>query len=279
MTETKQFGKGALQSETDVRDYKFAPRGAFDWSKGFDIEKIIGQPLVVKDQNGSGSCGGQAWATYGEVLEAIATGNYEPRSARWIYSHTHVPSSGSAGRVNCDFVIKNGFALETDATSYENGKPPSEAFMRRIPRLSKKGVEVAQVSRALSYLNVGLSIEAVAQAIQTHNGVILAVTGQDNGTWRSAFPKPPTKGEWNHWVYAGKVKTIKGKKYIGVLNSWGKRTGENGWQWLGEDYFKSGYIYESWTLAWDYKPAKIVVLLKEALHLTQKLFTKLSTKK
>jgi len=41
-------------------------------------------------------------------------------------------------------------------------------------------------------------------------------------------------------------------KLIGVLNSWGDKTGEGGWQWIGEDYFNtiaSGYIavWEAWT--------------------------------
>ena len=105
-----EFGTGAIESKYDIRDYHYDPadRGGFDWKKGFDIEKVIGTPLVVKNQNGSGSCGGQAFSYYGEVLEAVATKNYEPRSAKWIYSNTRVPSGGSSGRTNCGFIIKSG---------------------------------------------------------------------------------------------------------------------------------------------------------------------------
>ncbi len=263
------FGKGAIDSKYDLRDYWFSPsdRGGFDWDTGYDIEKKLGVKLVVKDQNGSGSCGGQAWAYYGEVLEAVATGTYEPCSARWIYSHTRVPPSGSNGRANCDHVIKKGLVLEAQCPSYENKKAPKESFFIGIPKLSKEAQEYAEVSRGLSYLKVPANIEIIAQAIETHHGCIINVGGQDNGTWRSKFPKPPSAREWGHWLYAGKVKVIKGKKYIGVINSWGTDTGDKGWQWIGEDYFDSGFVREGWTLAWDYHPAKTKVVLKEVVRL------------
>ena len=173
----------------------------------------------MKDQNGSGSCGGQAWSYYGEVLEKIATGTYEPRSARWIYSHTRVPPAGSRGRDNCNFVIKNGFAVELYAPSYDNGKPPTESFMALIPKLPKQALEDLEVSKALSYLHVPVNIEMFAQAMEEHNGLVLVLNGSDNGTWRSKFPAPPKAKEWGHFLYAGKARMIKGKKYIGVINS------------------------------------------------------------
>lgn len=278
MKNTIDFGKGALLSPYDIRDYKYnAPRGAFDWKEGYDITKVIGRDLVTKDQNGSGSCGGQAWSYYGEVLEAIATGTYEPRSARWIYAHTRVPSGGSWGRDNCDFVIKNGFAEEADAPSYDDGVPPTESFMAKVPTLSKTGIERAEISRALSYLRVTPDIDIVAQAIADNHGCVLTVEGEDNGTWRSNYPKPPKVKAWAHYVYAGKVKMIREKKYIGIKNSWGLLVGDRGWQWIGEDYFTTGNVREAWTLAWDYKPAlhkELLIKLYDALTELVGLLTK-----
>ena len=276
---THEFGTGALKDTIDWRDYQFLPQSSlYDWEKGFDIEKKIGNKLVTKDQNGSYSCGGQAWAYYMEVLETLATGTYEPRSARWIYSHTGVPSGGSAGRVNCDFVIKNGCALEFDAVSYDNGKPPKEAFMMTKPRLSQQAREIAEVSKALSYLNVKVDIDTFAHAIEANNGLILSIYGQDNGTWRTKFPKPPTSKVWLHWVYAGKTRLHYGKKQIGFINSWGN-IGDNGWQWVDAEYFENGNILDGWTLAWDYKPAKIKVVLNQMITLYQQLIQKLTTAK
>lgn len=269
------FGKGAIESPYDIRDYWYTPadRGAFDWKQGFDIEHSIGVNLQVKDQNGSGSCGGQAWSYYGEVLEKIVTGTYEPRSARWIYSHTRVPTGGSRGKDNCAFVCKKGFALELYAPSYENGKPPKESFMIQIPSLSKQALEDLEVSKAISYLQVPTNMEVMAQAMQENNGIVLVVNGSDNGTWRSQFPKPPKVKEWGHFLYAGKARMIKGKKYIGVINSWGTKTGDSGWQWLGEEWFtnpKLG-VREGWTLAWDYRPATHKKILIETVRLLNKV--------
>lgn len=280
--DTIDCGKGALESSYDPRDYWYTPkdRGAFDWRTGFDIEHEIGVNLQVKDQNGSSSCGGQAWSYYGEVLEKIATGTYEARSARWIYSHTRQPGGGSSGKDNCSFVIKKGFAIELYAPSYDNGKPPKESFMIQVPQLSKQALEDLEVSKALSYLHVPVNIEVFAQAIQENNGLVLVLNGQDNGTWRSKFPKPPTVKEWGHFLYAGKARIINGKKYIGVINSWGTKTGDSGWQWLGEEWFNNPKIgvREGWTLAWDYKPATHKKLLIEIIRVATKLVGLLTKK-
>ena len=99
--------KGAIRDTYDIRTYQFAPRGMFDWTAGFDIENKLGFKLTPKDQGGSYSCGGQAWSYYMEVLEALATGNYEPRSARWIYAPVRAPGGGSMGKELSSFVVKN----------------------------------------------------------------------------------------------------------------------------------------------------------------------------
>ena len=277
---TEQFGKGAVADKYDIRDYHFAPGGGVNWNYEYDIEKTIGFPLVTKNQNGSFSCGGQAWAYYGEVLEYLATSSYEPRSARYIYSNTFVPMGGSAGRDNSDFVVKNGFAQEAFATSYENGAPPSETFMRWKPTLNADQLDEAKTSKALSYLQVAGDIDHIAEAISRNNGCIILVHGEDNGTWHSLFPKAPTgTGTWNHWLYAGRYKVINGKKHIGVKNSWGDAVGENGWQWLSEDYFDAGGVQYGWTLAWDYRPAKIKVLLAQVAVLLKALISMLQNKK
>lgn len=260
---------GVVDSSYDLRDYWYEPadRGVISWD--FDIENVVGK-IPVKDQNGSSSCGGQAWAYYGEVLERIATGTYETRSARWIYSHTAVPGGGSRGKDNSDFVVKNGWVQEVHAPSYENGEPPSEKFMLKVPKLSLKALEDLEISKALSYLKVAPDMNTIASAILENHGCIISVGGEDNGTWHSAYPKPPKTREWGHWLYACKLKMKDGKKYVGVINSWGN-VGEHGVQWLGEDYFASGFIREGWTLAWDYRPAKIKTLMIETVRLLKRL--------
>lgn len=257
----KDFNPGGLKDRFDNRDYHWTEVGfgslPFNWSTVFDIEeeisKVMSIPsfkLTVKDQGGSGSCGGQAWAYLAEVLEAINTKTYEPRSAKYVYSQTYVPQGGSYGRDNADIFIKQGVSEESKLTSYENSQPPFEAFMRKSEDITYDIRENAKLSMSSSYVQTGIDINTVAQAIRDTGGVILGISGSNNGTWGSTMPIPPVAGDaiWRHWIYAGKVKTINGKKYIGCFNSWGNNVGDAGWQWISEDYFASpDAIFSGWT--------------------------------
>lgn len=253
------FNPGGLLDRFDNRDYQFEEVGGadaevpFDWNKGFDIEKdlavslkIPNFKLTVKDQGFSFSCGGQAWATLAEVLEAEVTGSYEPRSAKYLYSQTCVPSGGSRGRDNADIYIHQGIARESVLPSYQNGKTPTEDFMQRSVDITDMIRLNARPVKASAYAQVGTEMESIAVAMRSQFGVVLGVDGSNNGTWISEFPKPPSVVQWRHWIYAGKAKKINGKKYIGILNSWGTTVGVGGWQWLGEDYFTKN-VWSAWT--------------------------------
>lgn len=251
-------GTGAVFDRIDTRDYLFKEIGfatpAFDWTVGFDIEAKLGIKLPVKDQGRSGSCGGQAWANLAGVLESVNTGNLEERSAKFIYAQTYAPGGGSYGRDNANIFINQGVSRETVLTSYQNGNPPTEAFMERGQDVTPLARMDATLDMSSSYAQVDLKINEVARALRDTNGVVIMIDGQDNGTWLSAFPKPPTNTSWRHFLYVGKAKMIDGKKYIGVLNSWGITVGEFGWQWLGENYFTSGHVQQAYTHIYNLTP-------------------------
>jgi len=253
----QSYGTGAVVSPLDKRDYKWSKIGKssipFNWSLGYEVSV----PFSLKDQNGSGSCGGQAMAYYGEVLEAITTKSTEERSAKFIYAQTGLGDGGSYLRDNCDIAIKQGWATESILTSYEDGNPPSETFMRRKEDITDEVKLNASKSKALSYAVVNnKNIDMVAQAIANNHGAVILVRGENNGTWLSKFPKVTTsKGEWGHFLYCCGAKLIDGVKYIKVKNSWGN-IGDNGFQWISEDFFTNGYIYECRTLIFNDKPAK-----------------------
>jgi hypothetical protein len=264
------FNPGGIEDRVDTRDHKWTEVGfgsaPFDWSVGYDVQEevanaigITGFKIPVKDQNGSGSCGGQAWSYYAEVLEAVSSKTFEERSAKFIYAQTYVPGGGSYGRDNCEIFVKQGVAREETLPSYENGNPPSELFMTRSQDILASTRQDAKLSMALSYANVDSIIDQVAQAIRDNKGVVLGVRGQNNGTWVSPYPVPPTSFEWGHWVYAGKAKMINGVKHIGFLNSWGIGVGDLGWQWLSEDWFKTNIggalaIFSVWTQVFNSVP-------------------------
>ena len=240
---------GAVRSPLDERDYTWEEVAmglpSFDWNEGFDIEKKVGK-ILPKDQNGSGSCGGQAWATLAAVQEALVTGTFEERSAKYVYAQTAVPGGGSSGRANSEIYAKQGVSLETLCSSYENGKPPTEAFMTRIGDITDAARTNAKSALAKSYVSISPDIDSIAQAVKANGGVVIGIDGTNNGTWLSRIPTAPTsaKGLWHHWVYVGKARIINGKKYLGILNSQGKNCGEDGWQYISEEYVNHA-VYDS----------------------------------
>ncbi len=247
----KEIFTGAIIDTPDINDYQWSEIGSnsspFNWDNEFNIEQVINKKLEAKDQEQTSSCGGFAWSYYGQVLDFLIDKEYQIKSPKFIYAQTKVGSGGSAGRTNCDLVVNQGWGNEEDCPSFLNGTT-TEAFISNKADITDKAKENALKDKALVYAQVSSNIDQIAQAIRDNNGCVLGITGQNNGTWLTEFPKPPlsSKNSWNHWVYAGKVKTIDGKKYIGFINSWGDEAGEDGWQWIGEDYMS--WIWNVWTL-------------------------------
>lgn len=266
--DSTDFGKGAVKSPLDERDYKWEEYATgvapFDWTTGYDIEAVLGITLNPKDQGASGSCGGQAWATLAAVQEALATKSLEERSAKYIYSQCFVVGGGSGARDLMGIYAGQGISEEALCASYQNGLPPSEDFMERSQDITAAARANAKNTLAKSYVSTSPDIESIAQALKANGGVVIGIDGSNNGTWLSEYPTAPVNGQdiWRHWLYVGKAKLISGKKYLATLNSWGKVAGVNGWQWLSEDYIKAAVydhsfgieqacVWESWTCVFN----------------------------
>ncbi len=240
--------KGALLSPLDVRDFSYKGFSTipYDWSVPFSVTPI----LNVKNQGLSSSCGGQAGAYYGAVLEALNDSTMEERSAKFIYAQVFAPGGGSYLRDICDLVVKQGWGKESLTPSYEGSPeailPPSELFMEKVEDITTQARSDASTAKALAYANVQIDIDSIAQAVRDNNGAIIMIGGQNNGTWLSAYPAPAVTPEWRHFLYVGKLKMENGKKYLGVINSWGSTVGEGGWQWLEEGHIP--FIYECRTI-------------------------------
>lgn len=248
-----EFGTftGAIIEPKDPRTYKYediiggVPQ--FDWSKGVDIEDKIGV-IPVKNQFSSYSCGGQAWAYLCEALEASRTGVLPNKSAKYIYAQTHVNGGGSSGVTNSNLFIKQGVADEILTPSLINGIC-DEAFMEKVDDITPEARTNANFTKALSYAIVDpIDIDILASAIENNHGAIIGIYGYNNGSWLSKFPQPPTQtqGNWAHWMVCLGAKMIDGKKFIKIKNSWGDQAGENGVQYLGEDYMP--YIWGCYTM-------------------------------
>lgn len=251
---------GGIPSPKDDRDFiyndiaKSTP--PFDWMFEYNVENTVGT-IPYKDQKQTSSCGGFAWSYLSYVLDPT---NREEKSPYFIYAHTNAPGGGSAGRTNCDFILKHGVASESICPL---PNPLTEANIINKANITPEAFKDALTNKSKSYLSASPNIDSVAQAIRDNKGAVLFVCGENNGTWTSSLPRPPkqTSDLWAHWLFAGKAKLINGKKHIGVLNSWGN-VGDKGWQWLPEEYFNYPLIRECWVMTYDDQLIKKYIFTK-----------------
>ena len=259
---------GANKRRPDPRDYPFASpevggsAAPFDWQPGTGPSVDINALLPTKNQGASGSCGGQSFSYYGQVIRYAYAKDGQQRSAKYPYSQVYVPGGGSADRDLANIAIKQGFGLESDCPSYQAGFPPTEAFMERpqdIIPAARIGAAKDQASMAYAFPTIDL--DAVAQAASACQGLVLGLYGTNNGTWLSSEPTPPTAQDlasgapWSHYMYARDPQIYAGKKGIWAKQSWGPGVGMNGWQFLDESYFAAGAIWGAIVLI--YNPAPV----------------------
>ena len=233
----QDFGKGAVVTPTITNMPTVGRSGVpVDWSVGFSIRE-----LVTKNQGGSSSCGGQAVAYKGEADTGV------PKSAKFPYSQVYVNGGGSGEQALTKIVVTEGLCDETIMPSYEQGNPPSEGFMENTSGITSLVLANARVDQSIPEY-VDLSFDGIAEAIRDHNGCIVGFYGVNNGTMLSADPKSPigtpNTSMWAHWVLFGKYGIRNGKRVLGFKNSWGN-VGENGWQYMTEDWLP--YFFSAWT--------------------------------
>lgn len=272
------WGHGALPMRKDRRDRKYGKLARasvpFDWSIGFDAEK---HPSPTKNQGTSGSCGGMA----GSYLEVLTRFVFSERSARYIYSQIYYPGGGTTLRDILNLLVKKGSASEALVPSYQNGNPPSEQFMEdRSANVA--GDASASSYEASGYAFVAPDIESYAQAIRDNGGAIMEIKGQNNGTWESAQPIPPSNKTnlWAHFLVCTGAMIRNGKKVIKVHNSWGD-IGERGYQYITEDYFRSGSILQGGVIYPKDSPLVLqqkLSIIEQLISLYQQLINKLTGK-
>ena len=260
------YGTGFVPDIERSTDYVFGGReDDFDWEEGFDIEQKIRQTigaytykLKPNDQMRSSSCVAQAWDKYAEVKYLLNQKHEINLSPRFIYSNIHLPNGGAFIYAGGDFV-KNQGTVPNDILPSE---PATEEHLRdKGPYKDGKGPDYEVFRQVISggtLQSVWRNIDLFAKAIRDNDGLVFGVGGTNNGTWHKEFPIPPESVDdvkWAHAIYAGKAKMKNGKKYIGILNSWGN-VGDKGWQWLGEDYINKTFAFTGWTWSPDIKEIK-----------------------
>jgi hypothetical protein len=251
--EEQIFGKGAivedkvesLSNHADVA-MDSAP---VDWNLGYDVTHVIGSDLLTKNQGQAGSCGGEATTYLAEVFNYLNTKTYEPKSARYVYGQCFAPGGGSTDSGLIKILTNLGAPDTSVFRDYPQDGIVTEEFKRDVSDITHDINHNASACVLGQPIYVRLDFDSIAQAVRDNDGIIIGVYGQ-NGlqpNWLSQFPAVPTSttGAWAHWLFVGKFLMINGKKYIGVKNSWGPQVGDNGWQYLSEDYLP--FIWRAFT--------------------------------
>jgi hypothetical protein len=207
--------------------------------------------MVPNDQGSSSSCTGQGAGKYVSVLNMIETGKWVEISARDIYAYISLGmNQGATLRDAMKLCVNRGAATEDLVSSYRTF--PMDYGIVRIPMTEQeyleKPIETATIEairtalRSKEYRTANISrdtrMDEIAWAMLLGFGCYFGVEGANNGTWGSAYPKLPVTQEWGHAIYGGRVGMKDGGKFVGLLNSWGNKVGERGWQYLGIEYIQ-----------------------------------------
>ncbi len=281
MIDVSTKGKGALPDKVDLRNYRLdMVFEATELPTEYDISDKI---QWTKDQGSSGSCGGQAFSYYMEVLSFIRDGVYTKLSARDLYAPVHVTSGGSRASDLLNQLSNNGIALEEDVPSYENGNPPSEAFMERMTvrnqSLQAKAMQYWIDNKYLTFDS--RSIDQVKQAIFKGNGAVMAVWG-NNTCWTTPngeiMVPGPGAATWGHFIYLTGWQIRNGQLYFKFKNSWGNEWGDNGFGYLPAKYLTAGFGQSEWTVVELPKDKysgmiKVITLLKNLIDLIRQKLT------
>lgn len=234
---------------------KKAIRGfGFDWNIGYDVRDTIG-PITIKNQGDNFSCGGQSGSYFLEIQRRLQGINEGQISAKSIYAPIAFVGGGTTISMLEKQIGGNGANLETQIHSYDAyGQPLAEYLMAEKSWITPD-LSIQALGRA-GYVpyDVSENIDDIALAIRTYGAVIWEITGQNNGTWSTAYPKPPSKNNknelWHHFMCCIGAKLIDGKKTIIALQSMGEGYGEHGIQYFQEDYFDSKYIVDAFTFVY-----------------------------
>ena len=241
-----KFGKGGLIKPLSRKDYRLE---AIPTATILPPKYEIDYAGKLKNQDGSGSCVSQAVACYAELLNFKETGKWEEFSARDLYSLCYVEPMGSYTKDNMSKMQNSGIVLELLAPSYDDGKPPSEEFMRNRDDITDEEVEEGKDYMIERYLTWNSSnVDLYKQAILQGNGCV-AISWGNNSSWEDGdilVPDSQAQMTWRHGILL--LGWDDEKKVFKFLNSWGAEWGYHGYGYLPYEYVEKGYLANPMTM-------------------------------
>lgn len=226
--------------------------GAFPSAVWIEKDQTNGFVTYPKRNQGStNQCTCYAMAKALSIDEQVENGLWRELSPRSLYPYVFIAPEGGANSLNvANVACKQGMTLEH--------LYPTEGLLegevRTAQGYTKDAKQVAYIYAPGKIIEASADFETIAGIIDGYRqqgikkGVMITIYGENNGTWLSAFPKPPVAKNgklWGHRVIVTDFGLINGKKYLSIDNSAGEGIGNKGQQYLGEEYqpFIFGAIY------------------------------------
>lgn len=214
--------KGCLPNPKDSRDIllgdiPYIPDpNCSSWEQGFDVEQNLSFRFKREHQGTSWSCVGQGWNKYLEAINYVETKKWLDLSAKDIYSQIYQPQNGAFIRDGAKIAVNLGNTLEKLIPSYENGNPPSEAFMRRKEQTDESKAQ-ALIYRSKRFVHLPLSYPLTEQNWEDIRQIIWQYHGF-------------VSGYGNHCIYfkGYGIDPQNGRRFIRYINSYGDDFGEDG---------------------------------------------------
>lgn len=235
-----------------------------DWDSGYDIRNVLGGDIPFKNQMSASSCVGngvsyKVWEyqviemmnKYGMDLEQLYINHPDEIgivSAKAIYSQIRLSGGGAYIGQGINLVCDWGSVTEEVVPSYRSDGTTDEAFYSDKTWKDSRVDALAKILQGKEprIIMASDSIDLMAQAILQTGSVVGGVYGENNGTWMTERPKPPTKVDWAHCIYIAAFGKDQYGKFIAFPNSWGNLLGKKwykgappgyGWQKIYENYF------------------------------------------
>jgi hypothetical protein len=225
----EQFGKGAIKSPPDERDFHLSFLAGspppVDWSREFRLPEP-----PDSDQRNSDCCTAEATSYFHWQL----TG--QPFAVRSVFAYIAL-SYGSYLRDGPKWVHNHG---QQTFEQVPDPKPKTMSNMR-----SKAGLDAQKASeyKVMRFFDFSASPDEVAQAVRDWKGAIFGLMVGSTGWEDKTHPKPPkpNAGGEGHALYAFGYHMHDGQKCIIAKSSW-CRNGHHEHH-IRADYFASGYTF------------------------------------
>lgn len=257
-----KYGHGAIPSNRLLAKIRHSSRrqlgkasAPYPWSVGYDVEQKVGL-IPKKDQGSNDSCGGQAGSYFLEVQRRLQGITEAECSAKSVYAPIAYPGGGTTVSDLQTQIAARGSNLETEVPSYDaNGNPLPEPLITEKSWMTPALITSALKRAGYTPVSVSIDMDSIALAIQTYGGVIWEIQGQNNGTWLSVNPKPPSTANpneiWAHFMCGKSAVEKNGVDKLGFFQSYGSNCGDQGVQYFTQDYIDSGYIVDCFTFVSD----------------------------